>query len=142
MCVHLETLTRWGFTLYWWWICYHKTPQTKPLSTFKRKYGVLEILWNIWYFHKGKCLNNFLVFWISLYTFSQFCKKNLKQIGHSPNYLANLFITKPFHDQFLRKHGKYVSCEENKNQALIYFEIILGFGRTYIRTWLWPLLCH
>lgn len=38
-----------------------------------------EILWNIWYFHKGKCPNDFLVFWTGSYTLSPFLKKNLKQ---------------------------------------------------------------
>lgn len=117
----------------------HKQNHSLPL---RGSMTCFEILWNIWYFHKGKCLNNFLVFWISSCTFSPFLKKNLKQIGQSPNYLANLlFITKSFFDHFLRKRGKYVSCKENKTQALIYLEIILGFGRTYIWIWLWPLLC-
>lgn len=85
MCVHLETLTVWVFTLYWSWICCHKNPTNKQKRSLplKGRMTYFEILWNIWYSHKGKCLNNFLVFWTSSYTLSPFWKKKLKQTAWS-----------------------------------------------------------
>jgi len=97
-----------------------------------------EILWNIRHFHKGKCLNNFLVFLTCSYTLSPF-KKNptliLKTNGlviHQTTWQICYLQQNPFLDHFSKKHGKYVSFKEKNKQALIDPEIVLGFQRTYI----------